>query len=332
VAIDLHTHYVPSKLASELSRRSIPPYIRINDDGTQTFQMPHGSLKFPSSFTDVENRLEFMERHKIKHQLLSFPGLFGMDSIPTEESLPLVQIFNDEVSKVCKKYSNYFSGLAALPMADINLAVQEYERARHTLGLKGAILPNNCFVTQGHADLLSPIFKIVQEIGGHIFIHPGRRPDEVPKVHQNPEPIFQDFTAERLALNVQHNVSHSMVTLLFSEFLDPFPEVSLHVANLGGTLPMVIERMDNVTLTRTPDKVLPSSRTDRFHVDCSSLGPRALELAASIFGVKKIVLGTDCPIFSTEQSLNAIAEANISKKDKNRILIENAQEILAKCN
>ena len=193
MAIDLHTHYVPTKLVSELSKRNIPPYIRTNDDGTQIFRMPHGLLDFPASFTDVEHRLEFMAKHGIKHQLLSFPGLFGVDSIATEESLPLVQIFNDEVAKVCKKYPSYFSALAALPMADIDLAVQEYKRARATLGLKGVILPNNCFVNQDDANKLLPIFKIVQEIGGHIFIHPGRRPDEVPRVYQNSKSIFRDY-------------------------------------------------------------------------------------------------------------------------------------------
>jgi predicted TIM-barrel fold metal-dependent hydrolase len=120
-----------------------------------------------------------------------------------------------------------------------------------------------------------------------------------------------------------------MVTLLFSKFLDAYPDISLHVANLGGTLPMVIERMDNVSLARTPNAPLPSTRTNRFHVDCSSLGPRSLELAVAIFGANRIVLGTDCPIFSTEQSLHAIAMANIKTSDKQLILHDNAAELLS---
>jgi len=332
MTIDLHTHYVPNKLVSELSKRRAPPFIKTNDDGTQTFQMPHTAIDFTSEYTDIENRLEFMNSLSINHQLLSFPGLFGVDSIATEESLPLVKIFNNEIARVCMKYPKKFSGLASLPMADIDLAINEYRRARNDLGLKGVILPNNCFVNEKQANRLSPIFEIVQKIGGHIFIHPGRRPDEVPKVYQNSKPPFPDFAPERLALTVQHSVGHTMVTLLFSKFLDAYPDVSLHVANLGGTLPMVIERMDNVTLTRTPDKVLPSSLTNRFHVDCSSLGPRAIELAVAIFSAEKIVFGTDCPIFSAERSLNAVAEAKLGKKEKKLILEDNAKQIMAKCN
>ena len=329
MTIDMHTHYAPQELVTELCRRNIPPFIKQNDDGTKIFHMPHGLLDFPISFTAMEERKRFMVAHKIDHQILSFPGLFGVDSLATEESFPLIQVFNDQVSRLCKEYPDSFSGLASLPMADINLAVEEYKRARNELGLIGAILPNNCFISEEHANRVSPIFKAVQEIGGHIFIHPGRRPDEVPESDTQSKPNFTDFVAERLALNVQHNVSHCMVTLLFSKFLDAYPDISLHVANLGGTLPMVIERMDNVSLARTPNAPLPSTRTNRFHVDCSSLGPRSLELAVAIFGVNRIVLGTDCPIFSTELSLRAIDMANIKTSDKQLILNDNAAELLS---
>ncbi len=329
MAIDLHTHYVPKELADELRKRTVPPFIYSTDDGSDIFQMPHGSLAFPVSFEDMAARRDFMADQGIKHQVLSFPGLFGLDSIAAKDSLPLLQIFNDDVAKLAKAYPDQFSGLAALPMADIDLAIQEYKRARTELGLIGAILPNNCFVSEAHAQQLAPLFATAQEFGGHIFIHPGRRPDEVPEVYQTKSPPFADNVAERLALRVQDSVAHCMVTLLFSDFLDAYPDISLHVANMGGTLPMVIERMDNVTLTRTPNAPLPSSKAKRVHVDCSSLGPRSLELAAAIFGAGRIVFGTDCPIFSTEQSLGAVAKANISDADRQLILTGNAEKLLA---
>ena len=332
MAIDLHAHFCPEELTLELSKRTVPPFISQNDDGSQIFHMPHGVLDFPDSFTNIDHRKNFMQKNQIEHQILSFPGLFGVDSIAAEESVPLVQIFNDKVSELSRKSPDFFSGLAALPMADIDLAVKEFKRARNELGLIGVILPNNCFISEEHANRISPIFKIAQEIGGHIFIHPGRRPDEVPRIYKRPKQVFSDFAAERLALTVQHNVSHCMVTLLFSNFLDPYPDISLHVANLGGTIPMVVERMDNVSITRTPNAILPSSKANRIHVDCSSLGPRAIEIASAIFGSGKIVFGTDCPIFSTERSLDAVNAAHIDDAEKDLILAGNARELLTAYN
>ena len=74
--------------------------------------------------------------------------------------------------------------------------------------------------------------------------------------------------AERLALTVQHNVGHCAVTLLFSDFLTNYPDVSIHVANLGGTLPMVIERMDNVSFTY-PGNNVPTINNITIKQPCS---------------------------------------------------------------
>jgi predicted TIM-barrel fold metal-dependent hydrolase len=329
MAIDLHSHFVPEELAAELRKRDVPPFIRTQDDGSEIFQMPHGVVEFSESYSDMDARRKFMISQGVQRQVLSLPGLFGIDSLSPEESLPLIQIFNNQVSKLCKMYPGTFSGLASLPMADMTLAVNEYKRARGELGLIGAILPNNCFMSEIQAKKLSPIFKIAQEIGGHLFVHPSRRPDEVPEVYIPVAQHFKDFAPERLALTVQHNVAHCMVTLLFSDFLDDYPDITLHVANLGGTLPMVIERMDNVTLTRTPNRALPSSKAKRIFVDSSSLGSKSLELAVAIFGADRILLGTDCPIFLTERSLNAVTNANISDFDKKLISTDNAATLLS---
>jgi predicted TIM-barrel fold metal-dependent hydrolase len=70
------------------------------------------------------------------------------------------------------------------------------------------------------------------------------------------------------------------------------------------------------------------SRTKRLHVDCSSLGGRSLELAVSIFGADRIVMGTDCPIFSTDWTLAAIRDARIDDTDRHAILYGNAERLL----
>ena len=103
----------------------------------------------------------------------------------------------------------------------------------------------------------------------------------------------------------------------------------MHVANLGGTLPMVIERMDNVVLTRMPEAPLPSSKAGRIHVDCSSLGPRALEIAVAVYGAERIVFGSDCPIFSTETAKATVANAKISEEARQAIRFGNAANLLS---
>jgi predicted TIM-barrel fold metal-dependent hydrolase len=330
VTIDCHTHWVSPALADALRQRTVPPRIETLADGTERFHLPVGFLKFGPEYIDINARIAFMDGLGIKKQMLSFPGLFGVDSLAIGEAEPLLVPLNDDLAALCLRHPDRFCGLAALPFADMDRAVAEYIRARTKLGLIGAILPNNGFLSIAEAEKFKPILKAAQDYGGHLFIHPGRRPDQVPADPGKAPPFpFPDTVLHRQALSVQHDVANCMTTLLFSDILDAYPDVSVHVANLGGTLPMVVERMDHVIRLRTDNELLPSSRLRRVHVDCSSLGPRSIEIAVAMYGADRIVFGTDCPIFRTDWSLEAVRAAKITELEREQILYRNAEALLA---
>lgn len=329
MSIDMHTHFVPVQMAAALRKRTEPPWIETLSDGTERIHLPIGALAFGVDYSDMDARIDFMDARQVDRQLLSFPGLFGLDSLPAADSGQLLSAFNDEVAGLCQAHPDRFSGLAALPFADIDQAVAELRRGCRDLGLVGAILPNNAFLNIAEAEKLRPVFDAGNDLGVHFFIHPGRRPDQVPPPGTVAASPFADLAFARQALDVQANVAHATATLLFSDFLDDYSNVTVHMANLGGTLPMVIERMQHVAETRGIDGDMPMSRTRRLYVDCSSLGARALELAVSIFGADRIVMGTDCPIFSTDWTLAAIRDARIEDAERQAILHGNAERLLA---
>ncbi|MEK7244484.1 MAG: amidohydrolase family protein, partial [Pseudomonadota bacterium] len=268
----------------------------------------------------------------VRRQVLSLPGLFGVDSLPLGESGAPTRAFNEDVAAVCRRHPDRFLGLAALPLADVDAAVAELCRSREHLGLIGAILPNNAFTSLAEAEKMGPLFAAAEKLGAHFFIHPGRRPDEVlraPVGDGASRGADPDNALLRRALEVQAGVSEAMITLLFTDFLDRYPNVSVHVANLGGTLPAVIERMDHTVRTRAPGTPLPSERVRRrVYVDCASLGPHTLELAVAIYGAERIVFGTDCPIFRADWTLAAVRQARLAEADRVAILSGNAESLL----
>jgi predicted TIM-barrel fold metal-dependent hydrolase len=320
---DFHAHWIPDALAALLRQRTRPPRIAPDEQGGERFYIHRESLAFGSAFSDLGARLRFMDEHGVGRQLLSLAGLFGIDALPAEESLPLVRLYNDATAAACRAHRGRVVGLAALPLADMTMAVAELTRARRELGFAGAILPCDGFLSAAIVEAMRPLFEAGERLGVHFFLHPGPLPAALAPVTDNP-------AIRHTTLNVQARISHVMVTLLFTDFLTPYPNVSVHVANLGGMLPFVIERMDHVSRERSPGAPLPSTLLKRVHVDCASLGPRALELAVAVFGADRVVLGTDCPIFSTAYSLGSIAEARISEPDRRRILSGNAEELLAR--
>jgi predicted TIM-barrel fold metal-dependent hydrolase len=326
MAIDLHAHWVPQTLADALRRRGgAVPRIEPAGEGGERLVMPIGTLAFHEQYVEPRLRLDFMDRHGIERQVLSLPGLFGIDSLAADEATPLVRLFNEASAELCGAHPGRFSALAALPLADMAAAVAELRRARQQPGCVGAILPVDSFLSQAQAAHMAPLFDAAASLGAHFFVHPGRGPGRGPL-----PPAPPDHDLARRALAVQHEVGQAMVTLLLSDFLDGWPGVTVQVANLGGTFPAVVERMDHMMRLRNPSGTLPSSRARRVWVDCSSLGARSLEQAVGVFGADRVVFGTDCPIFDTGATLAAIRDARLSGKEREQILAVNARELLAR--
>ncbi len=260
---------------------------------------------------------------------MSLPGLVGIDSLPVEESFPMVRTFNDALQEVLQRYPDQFYGLTALPMADIAESAEELRRGMTELGFIGAILPINCFANVAEARKLEPILRVGNELNAHFFVHPGRRPDEVVPMLAAAEtrPGWPGVLPIR-ALNVQTNIAYATVTLMYTDFLDNYPNVTLHVANLGGTYPMIEERIVNLSRVRLPGEPPVNERARRIYADCGSLGPEAIEIAVEVFGADRILLGSDTPTFKAEWAIAAVQEANIPDSAKRAILGENASGLL----
>ena len=331
MTIDVHNHFMPDGLVDGLRRRSEPPAIRVTESGEERRLMPQGhTLPFSrESYTDMKARLAYMDRLGIERQILSMGQLFGVQCLPIAESVPLVRLFNDDLAALCAEHPNRFSGIAALPMDDMGAAVAELRRARTELGLMGAIIPVDHLENREEADRIRPIFEVANALGAWVFVHPGERPDNFRRASQQrgkgPAP---DISIPRQALNVQTKVAAAAITLLLTDFLDPWPNLLVHIANMGGTLAAMVERMDTLTRLHRAGAVAPSSRVRRVYIDTASVGPRAIELAVGIFGADRVMMGSDCPIFRTEDMLDAVRAARISEPDRRRLLYDNAAALL----
>ena len=236
-AIDLHAHWLPPVMAQALRQRHDQvPRIDPLADGSEHMVMPSGTLNFNTDFTSASQRLAHMSQLGVGKQMLSLPGLFGIDCLPFDQSAPLVRIFNDACAGLCQAHPERFCGLAALPWVNLHAAVAELRRARLELGLLGAILPVDAFRSETSAAQLLPLFEAAEDLGAHFLVHPGHMPDSAALPLVPP-----DHHWARQALAVQHDVGQAMVTLLLSDFLRPWRNIAVQVAHLGGSFAAVVE-------------------------------------------------------------------------------------------
>src|SRR4029079_19635008 len=104
------------------------------------------------------------------------------------------------------------------------------------------------------AELVRPLLEVANRHHAALLIHHGPRPgDAFPKV------AGETHNARRsnATLDMQASLSSVMVTLSLTDLLEPYPDLSVQVHNLGGNIPFETERMDHRSLLDTPDEELP---------------------------------------------------------------------------
>ncbi len=331
MAIDLHFHWGPKAFADALRRRDSKPMIRRGEDGAEYFESNFSTNRLPPDFDDVDARLAEMDKNGVAHAVLSISPVTGIEALPLQDSLPLARAYNDAASAVCAAHPDRFSALAILPVGNMAAAVAEFERVMDLPGVVGAVLPGDGFLSQRRAEKFGPLFEAADRRNAIFLVHYGRLPDDAdaPKIDAS-----DNRHARYGTLDMQSRLSSNMLTFCMTDFLKPYPNVTVLSHNLGGNIPFEIDRMDHRSMCDRPSDELPSKRVKAapVMVDCNSLSARAIELAVQVYGAEKIVFGSDGTDFGMDWTQKAIAEARLTEAEKRAILDGNAKRILARVN
>jgi predicted TIM-barrel fold metal-dependent hydrolase len=329
MAIDLHAHWIPKSLSDVLRKRTERPRIGLTADGQEFIDCELPSLRVPKGFDDLATRLADMDRNGITHGVLSLSTVYGVECLPLADSIELCRLYNDAISAACAAYPERFSGLAALPGAEVGAMLAEFERASDLPGMVGALVPGDGFLTVQRAEKFRPIFEAAERRRSILLVHYGRLFDDPGA----PQADTSDNAHARIGtLDMQARLSSNMITFCLSDFLAAYPNVTVVSHNLGGNLPFEVERLDHRILVDRPGDELPSRRirAARVLVDCNSFGARSIERAVEVYGADRIVLGSDGTDFGMKWSRDAITAAHISDADKQAILEGNAAAALAR--
>lgn len=320
--IDMHSHFYGGGLVDTLQARTQRPYLRTREDGVTVMVAMNGEFPFTDHYHDHRVGLADMHLSGLTHRLLTFPGALGVDLLPAAEIAPAISAYNDHLAQLTDQTDGALIGLGGVPLDDMALASAEVIRLRRDLGLPGIILPSNYFNSLAEAATLKPLLDAANTYGCHIMLHPGL------KVGQEPPPLPADFVQYRLsAVDLQSSAAQVALTVILSDMLEDYPNISFQVVNLGGTLPFIFERIESIARHRNPDAPFPTDRLRRLWYDCASLGPRALEAAVKVLGADRIMLGSDYPIFKDDPFAHAVVPADLSVEDKAYVTWKTAHDL-----
>ena len=339
--IDWHSHWIPERVLDLLGKRSVPPRAVRNAHGerfvlAQPWATLEGSRSLIPEWHDIDLRLRHLDEAGIDQQLLSWPTTNQVDAfLPANDARLIWAVYNEELSRVVEKHGERFLGVAMLPTSDIAWAAEELAHAHRDLGLIGAVLPVGGFQTLEAARLFAPIFEVAQKHRSHIYFHTGPASAGIPGQPVNLPHPEEDVPLIRWSLDTGASFAAATVTLTQTGFLDSYPDVTVHFAMLGGSIPFLAESIDlraqGLHSVASIAKARPRERFRRVYFDTGVIGrgPRALELAVKNFGADRILFGTDFPpIPKLVETVKAFNHADLTHEEREQILSTNGQEIL----
>ncbi len=338
--IDAHVHWYPPEFAELIEKEGAAngvTNIRRNQEGELEATIPGAHpyaprAAFRREMTDVNLMIKMMDDREVDVSVLTQTNPHILWA-PPAFGVKLARSINDATSALYMKYSNRFLGAITLPMQDVNLALEELERARKLPGMRAVNITENILGKNLSDKLFWPVWERSEALGLPLFLH-------------NVDPISERLVEKDYSMiNVLGNPFEATIAatvLVLGGVMDAFPKLDVFLPHAGGFFAFVTPRIDWAMGTaeysprgRTSSfKNLKQSRASdyrrRFHYDLIMHDPKITRDLIDIVGADRVVCGTDFPqgmaLIKPVEYVEAIP--GITKREADLILCENPARLL----
>jgi aminocarboxymuconate-semialdehyde decarboxylase len=273
-------------------------------------------MSVPAGQEDLDARLRVMDEAGVGLQVLSIGALnlgwAGAGDLAT------ARLINDGLSAVCRQYPDRFRFVAALPFSSTAAAIAELDRAQ-SLGAVGAGITTTIADYTLDAPQLREFWREAHQRKLLVLVHPCFPPNGP-----------SNDAGEFLSVGYLGETAMAATKLVLGGVLEEHPGVRLVWSHCGGSLCMVIDRVDRGYKRYEKCRRPPSAYLRNCYYDTACMHGPALDCARATFGNGRLVYGTDEPHVpnATEAVLTALRERSWPSSDLRAVLSENAQTLL----
>jgi predicted TIM-barrel fold metal-dependent hydrolase len=294
--IDAFTHILPAAYAERLSAMGDTPASR---------NIRNRIAGIPS-LVDLDLRLRQLEEFGDDYrQVISLPAPPIEDIGDAETGREMAALANEGLAELCRQRPERFAGwVAALPLGDVDDAIEEGRRAVRELGAAGVQIYTNVAGLAWDDPRFEPFFEAMAELDTMIWVHPSRNANwpDYPTESRSRYEIWW-------ALGWPHDTAVFMARLVFSGLFDRHPDIKILTHHGGGTIPHLAGRVaggwDQLG-ARTPASEQEDVANDlqrrpldyfkMFYADSALFGaPHAIASALAFFGEDRILFASDSP-------------------------------------
>jgi predicted TIM-barrel fold metal-dependent hydrolase len=289
---------------------------------------------------DLDIRFKIMDRYEDLLQILTIASPALETIVEPRDAVELARIANDEIAELVAHYPDRFvTGIACLPMNDIDASIDEIDRTINELRFRGIQLYTDINGKPLDSPEFLPIYEKMASYKLPILLHPRR--EEI-----TPDYEGEDYSRYRLysRLGWPHATSMAMMRITCSEILEKFPNLKFVTHHAGGTVPYLITRITllddfaEMRLGRMGSERFLSKRAEDylrlFYNDTAVYGHTPSLMCAYAFcGAEHLLFATDMPFDSQmglrliRETIRSIEEMDIPDSEKRKIFEDNARRL-----
>jgi len=289
--IDVHTHMFSRSWLEQIRAANDPHYeFRINSDGVESV-FAHGAqflTPLPGHF-DYGRRVAKMDEVGVDISIVSLTApnvFFGGEAASTAAA----RAINDDMAQAQRDHPDRIRWMASLPWEYPDAAVAELARA-HAAGAVGVMVLANIRGRHLTDPLFAPVWAAIDALALPVLVHPTTPPGSA--AHGLEEFVLTP------AVGFMFDTSVAIARMIYSGFLDAYPNLTIIASHAGGALPYLAGRLDqcftNLADGRKAISMKPSEYMRRIAYDAVTYHVDALKMCLDAGGDENVMYGSDYP-------------------------------------
>jgi 6-methylsalicylate decarboxylase len=263
-----------------------------------------------------------MDISNVDMQILSVSGQLPYFA-KENDAVDAARLGNDLYARIVREYPKRFAAFACTPLPHVQASVEETRRALDELGMVG-VTAGTVVLGKSIADsAFDGFFAELNRRKAVLFIHP-----------TGGSLGSQLIESTNLIWPVGAPLEDTVCLLQFMQanFPDRFPDVKIILPHLGGFVPFLAARLDQLKDHFLPDSAMaPSVQAKYFWYDTVNGNPWSLRCTKETLGADHLLLGTDYPFWRGDAfklCVDYVAQAGLTAGEIESILGGNGQRML----
>ena len=291
--IDVHSHMIPESYLEAVKAHGM--------------EMDEG---FPIPSWNADAHLQFMDEAGIRTSVLTMPApqpYFGDGA----ESARICRKFNEEAAALKALHPGRFLFCAALPLPDVDRAIEEAKYALDVLGADGVKLASNCYGQYLGDPELEPLMAYLNSRKAVIVTHPHKPSAANDKLIATVPLASYEYLAE---------TTRAILNMVAHDVLVRYPDLKVVVPHCGSFLPNALPRFKGLLPVMVKQGYMQPVDVDanisRLYFDLAGAATDdAIDMLLTVTEPSHILYGSDYPYVAAPALIGAkkALEARLAK-------------------